>query len=149
MNGKFDKKTEDAVRKFEAYSGYNADGIAGWRIKKDLEGFLTKRNENITEDEGNFKVSGINAIGIMHGIAEELWSSVKESFALIHSFDDMIYQTAKLTSSIVSGEITIQDIQDGLKSSLKEEFVEPFEYIKKHGKDLDSATYKESKEFGH
>ncbi|MFD1738084.1 hypothetical protein ACFSCX_16235, partial [Bacillus salitolerans] len=34
-------------------------------------------------------------------------------------------------------------------SSLKEEFVEPFEYIKKHGKDLDSATYKESKEFGH
>ncbi|MFD1739550.1 hypothetical protein ACFSCX_24005 [Bacillus salitolerans] len=85
----------------------------------------------------------------MHGIAEELWSSVKESFALIHSFDDMIYQTAKLTSSIVSGEITIQDIQDGLKESLKEEFVEPFEYIKKHGKDLDSATYKESKEFGH
>ena len=54
-----------------------------------------------------------------------------------------------LAKGIATGEITAQGLFGELKDSLKQEFVDPFTYIKNHRNVLNgSASYEEAREFG-
>ncbi|OBZ13599.1 hypothetical protein [Bacillus sp. FJAT-26390] len=171
ITGKYDKQTYVAVYGYHKLLESDARAVKwkndGYDLGKD--GSVTKELLNFaTSDAGlgrtnKYKIDSENlakavtVFGIGDGMVSQLAADGVEFLNEAVQISPMnpsfwtktLPEAWSLAKGIVTGEITAKGLFGNLADSLKQEFVEPFTYIKNHQNVLNGdASYEDARQFG-
>ncbi|WP_419875627.1 peptidoglycan-binding domain-containing protein [Candidatus Pristimantibacillus sp. PTI5] len=173
ITGKYDKQTYAAVYGYHML--LENDGRAAiWKnegvdlgkegvVTKDLIKFavgdvgLDRKNTNKYEINSNNLVKAVTIFGIGDGMVSQLAedgvdflnAAVQMNPTNLSFWTKTLPEAWSLAKGIATGEITPKELFGELKDSLKQEFIDPFTYIKNHQNVMNgNSTYEEAREFG-